>query len=171
MTARGDIQRLCSHIPLTTHSLTCHKHTHFTEYLWKHVSSCGCEIPSSMFKCLASLSLPAPTNSAHTNTGSFQKNVGANGYPRVFWNLCYVSGADDVTAWSDFSRKEHITVQEVKHIERHLKRNVKSSRRVYRSLRQLTLRSSYVVAMAPRTVGATTATCLFIQGGEHPPLA
>jgi hypothetical protein len=52
-----------------------------------------------------------------------------------------------------------------------LKRNVKTSRRVYRSLRQLTLRSNYVVAMALRTAGTTTATCLFIQGGEHPPLA
>jgi hypothetical protein len=52
-----------------------------------------------------------------------------------------------------------------------LKRNVKTSRRVYRSLRQLTLRSNYVVAMALRTAGTTTSTCLFIQGGEHPPLA
>ena len=59
---------------------------------------------------------------AHTHTHTKRKlstNVGANGYLRVFWDLCYVPVADDITAWSDFSRKEHITDQEVKHIERH----------------------------------------------------
>jgi len=58
------------------------------------------------------------TNSAHTKKKRKLSTNGANGYLRVFRELCYVSGDDDVTAWSDFSRKEHITVQEVKHIER-----------------------------------------------------
>ena len=50
---------------------------------------------------------------------AFNKRLCERIPPRISGDLCYVSGADDITAWSDFSRKEHITVQEVKHNERH----------------------------------------------------
>lgn len=117
MTARGDTQLLWTHVALNTHSLMYQKHTHFIECFWKQISSCNCETPSSIIKCLASLFFS--TNSTHAKKWKLSKIGRANGYVRVFCGLCYVSGGDDVTAWSDFSRKEHISIQEVKHIERH----------------------------------------------------